>query len=53
MLIPGDAALTVEQYRQFQQELAIKEANKKDDATSAKNNIRNMKERWKRLGIIP
>lgn len=53
MLIPADAALTAEQYRQFRQELAIKEATKKDEATSMKNNIRNMKERWKWLGIIP
>jgi hypothetical protein len=53
MLIPADAALTAEQYRQFRQELAIKDATKKDDATSTKGNIGNMKERWNRLGIIP
>ena len=53
MLMPADAALTAEQYRQFRQELAIEDATKKDDATSTKDNVRNMKEQWKWLGIIP
>ena len=51
MLRPEDGALTADHYRQFRRKLVQKGATKKDHATSTKNNIRYVKERWKRFAV--
>lgn len=52
MLEVKTATPTAEHYRRLRQELTERGASKNEHATSTKNNIRGIKERWKKWGLL-